>query len=247
MEKKLNITSINLNANIRFSEIPKDAFNPRKFKQKNIKWILNNIKNITISENITAIYDYAFSNMEGLQKVSLPSRLTILGTGVFNNCIILKSTNIPFYFTMNGVFCGDNIFYNFPSVKIELPKNGANLESKLGCNPNQISCKEYHILECDRNDLISQLHNSGNIDDIYNKLSLLDLKCLSYDDIKCISDFVQITGVSQRMRENQITSKDCYIIKSIEKLIDITPVLEQELIVFRGVNDSFFTLSIETI
>ena len=84
----LNVVSINgwnvQNVNLTSDEnackkLVKDAFNPKVVKSKCIKDILNNIVNITISDGITFIDDYAFSNLENLRNISLPSKMIILG------------------------------------------------------------------------------------------------------------------------------------------------------------------------
>ena len=70
--------------------IEKHAFNDTR-NQTNGKIL----KNVTISEGITYIGDFAFNNCTNLVSLKLPNSLTSLGDQTFIGCTNLKTINIP--------------------------------------------------------------------------------------------------------------------------------------------------------
>ncbi len=74
-------------------------------------------------------------------------------------------------------------------------------------------------------------------------MSLLDLSSVDSQDIKNISDFVEETGVSQRMREG--LCRGVPIIASVKRLFDRTLPLSQGIVVDRGVKDEFLDYLLE--
>ena len=53
------------------------------------------ITEIVIPEGITSVLDYAFEDMENLQKVTLPGSLTRIGSNAFSKCVALKEIELP--------------------------------------------------------------------------------------------------------------------------------------------------------
>ena len=52
-----------------------------------------NIKNIVLSEEMTSIGDYAFSECSNLEEISIPENITSVGENAFLNCDALKKIN----------------------------------------------------------------------------------------------------------------------------------------------------------
>lgn len=55
----------------------------------------NNVKSITIGDNVTSIGDYAFAGMKNVTTISLPKGITRIGQGSFGSCTELSTINIP--------------------------------------------------------------------------------------------------------------------------------------------------------
>jgi type II secretory pathway pseudopilin PulG len=53
------------------------------------------VQTISISEGITALYDYAFAYCKSIERVNLPNSLISIGANVFSTCLNLSSINIP--------------------------------------------------------------------------------------------------------------------------------------------------------
>ena len=55
---------------------------------------MQDLKNLTISDNVTSLGSYAFSGCESLETVMIPNSVTSIGQSAFNSCENLKSVTI---------------------------------------------------------------------------------------------------------------------------------------------------------
>ena len=70
--------------NYAFAEIEDDKFDGFK-----------NLYNITLSDTLTTIGEYAFYNCINLRNINLPNKLTTIGKYAFKNCEYISTINIP--------------------------------------------------------------------------------------------------------------------------------------------------------
>ena len=76
--------------------------------------------NITISSGITAINDYAFIAVTGIQSVTFPSTLTSIGRSAFSYCSNITELNLP----SNLTSIGGSAFYECTGLtELNLPSN----------------------------------------------------------------------------------------------------------------------------
>jgi hypothetical protein len=103
----------------------------------------SSITKITLSNSVTSIGNYAFSNCAMLNNVTLSSSLTSIGIGAFSSCVVLEDITLPDSLTTIsiGAFAGcnsllrvtlpaglttinDNVFVSCTSLSsIEIPAN----------------------------------------------------------------------------------------------------------------------------
>lgn len=69
-----------------------------------------NLKNITLSENLNQISDGLFKDCSSISAVTIPSKITSIGANAFENCSNITSVNIPSSLTTIGydAFAGCN-------------------------------------------------------------------------------------------------------------------------------------------
>lgn len=81
---------------------------------------IQGLKNITFTNNVTSIGDYAFSSCSELISVEIPESVTIIGEGAFARCIRLTSIQIP-----NSVTSiGNSVFSNCSNLtSVEIPNS----------------------------------------------------------------------------------------------------------------------------
>ena len=76
------------------------------------------IKKIVISQGVTSIGDYAFSNCKSLTSIEIHDSVTSIGDSAFEDCESLTSIEIPDSVTSIGKYA----FYNCTSlISIEIP------------------------------------------------------------------------------------------------------------------------------
>lgn len=86
---------------------------------KNAFCDFTSLTSVSLPESLTAIGDYAFRD-SGIVNLTLPSQITELGTGVFNDCRLLESMSIPAGVTD----IPDELFYSCASLAdVTLPDN----------------------------------------------------------------------------------------------------------------------------
>lgn len=86
------------------------------------------LKNVTISEGITTIGDFAFVNCTNLEKITLPDSLTSLGDQTFIGCSKLKEINIPSKITSFGY--SGYMFQETGFTEFTIPKNVKKIPSE---------------------------------------------------------------------------------------------------------------------
>lgn len=90
------------------------------------------IKNVTISDDVTYIGENAFAYCENLENINLPDGLTIISYGCFKGCKSLKKISIPESVTKLGL----SVFNNCEQLtNIKLPDNLKEIDSSAfnGC------------------------------------------------------------------------------------------------------------------
>ena len=113
------------------------------------------IKNVSIPDSVTTIYDGAFSRCISLESVDLPEGLTSIAAAIFQNCMSLKEISIP----RNVKSIGAVAFQNCHAlVSLEIPLSVASIGNHAfsGCSSlsdiripdNVVSIGDYAFCDC---------------------------------------------------------------------------------------------------
>ena len=103
-----------------------------------------NIANLTISEGVESIGEYAFRNCTGIANVTIPKSVKSIGSDAFYNCTGLKIVNISdvaawynidFGYGGNPFTYANELYLNGePAINLVIPASVKNIDSRLsGC------------------------------------------------------------------------------------------------------------------
>ena len=175
----------------------------------------NSLEEVTISEGITTIGDFAFVECTNLKSIKLPESLTSLGDQTFINCSSLISINIPSKITKFG-FSGF-MFQETGFSEFTIPENVKNIPgstfricknlSKVIVYSDDIKYGDTNVFEYCSKDLVLY-GNEGSTTQSYAKENNLKFDLISNlkntDNVKSVDE----NDTKSKENEKQSTSME---------------------------------------